>query len=492
MKKYILIIVTFCALSACKKWLDITPRTQVASADLFKTQEGFQEALNGVYTRASQGDLFGNELTSGFLDVMAQNFTLSTQLDPLGYLQTQKFNFTDANFINRANSTWSGLYNTIVNANLILANIDSKKSVFTNNNYSLIKGETLALRAYLHFEIFRMFGSSFASTGNPVGIPYVTTYSNKVTTTSSPQDVIKHIISDLDSAKALLQAFDPIISSDYIVGYPGADSTTESSSSSLFLQNRRNRMNYYAVCGELARVYLYEGDKANALLNASIVINSNKFHWTSQADFLNTDPKVQDKILYKELLFSWHIPKEVTGLFNRFQTNTGGMFLSPKDAQTIYETNSVGGEDLRYKVWFQPAIDGNLLFQKYARNPNGTTETDETLNPYPLNAPALRLSEMYYIAAESSYDIAPAKALEYLNQVRSVRGIISPLTITTKPDFIEELIKDARKEFYGEGQIFYMYKRLNQNIVGQGGLIISANDKIFVIPKPNNEIEFGG
>jgi hypothetical protein len=37
-----------------------------------------------------------------------------------------------------------------------------------------------------------------------------------------------------------------------------------------------------------------------------------------------------------------------------------------------------------------------------------------------------------------------------------------------------------------------MYKRLNQNIVGQGGLIIPPSDKIFVIPKPNNEIEFGG
>ena len=485
-------IIGFLLFSSCKKWLDITPHSQVASEDLFKTQEGFQEALNGVYIRASQGELYGNELTTGFLDVMAQNFTLSTQSDPYSYLQTQKFNFSDANFINRINNTWGALYNTIVNVNLILANIDGDKSIFTANNYALIKGESLALRAYLHFDAFRMFGSGFASTGASVGIPYVTAYSNKVTKTSSPQEVMGYIIADLDSAKALLETSDPIIDSTYLVGYPAGDSTTENASPSLFAQHRRNRLNYYAVCAELARVYLYEGDKSNALANALIVINSGKFPWTKQADLLSTDPKIQDKILFKELIFSWHIPQEVTGLFDRFQTNTAGMFLSPTDAQTIYETNSVGGEDLRYKAWFQPGLNGNLIFEKYARNPNGTTETDATLNPYPLNAPAIRLSEMYYIAAESYFDTNPNAALDYLNEVRSLRGIISPLATTNKADFIKELVKDARKEFYGEGQVFYMYKRLNQNIVGQGGLIIPPSDKIFVIPKPNNEIEFGG
>ena len=492
MKKYFLIISGFVVLNSCKKWLDITPHSQVAAEDLFKTQEGFQEALNGVYTRASQGDLYGNELTTGFLDVMAQNFTLSTQLDPYGYLQTQKFNFTDANFIGKINNTWSGLYNTIVNANLILGNIDAKKSIFTGNNFALIKGEALALRAYLHFDVFRMFGSGLSGAGTEVGIPYVTTYSNKVTTTSSPKDVLMHIISDLDSAKILLKTSDPIIESSYLVGYPGGDSVTERASPSLFMQNRRNRINYYAVCAELARVYLYQGDKTKALENALIVIQSHKFPWTKPGNFLNTDPGVQDKILYNELIFSWYIPKEVTGLFNRFQTSTGGMFLSPADAQTIYETNSVGGEDLRYKVWFQPDLNGNLSFRKYARNPNGTTETDDILNPYPLNAPAIRLSEMYYIAAESSFASNPNDALGYLNEVRSRRGIISALTTSNSAEFINELIKDARKEFYGEGQIFYMYKRLNHNIVGQNGLIITASDKIFIIPKPVSEIEFGG
>lgn len=492
MKKYILIIIGLFTLGACNKWLALTPKSQVASEDLFNSQEGFQEALNGVYTTASQGSLYGDELTCGFLDVMAQNYTLSSLNDNLSYLQTQKINFNDANLINRINNTWSGLYNAIVNTNLILSHIDERKGVFQNNQYALIKGEALALRAYFHFDLFRMFGSSMVSTGTPVGIPYVTTYSNKVTTTSSPKEVIKNILADLNDAKALLKTSDPIIDSTYKVGYPANDTTTENDNPSLFLQDRRYRMNYYAVCGELARVYLYEADKTNALANALEVINSDKFPFTRQGDLNNSDPTLQDKILYKEILFGWYIPKEIDSLHSRFEEGTASLYLAPSDALYIYETNSVGGEDLRYKDWFKAGADLNLNLIKYARNPNGTTQTDETLNPYPQTAPAIRLSEMYYIAAESSFDANPIKALSYLNAVRSARGIITSLTTTNKSDFMKELIKDARKEFYGEGQIFYMYKRLNQSIVGQGGLIIPASAKIFIIPKPNNEIEFGG
>ncbi len=494
MKKYLIIFAGILTLSSCKKWLDITPQSQVSSGELYQTQEGFEEALNGVYTRCAQGDLYGNELTCGFLDVMAQNFTISSLNDPLGYLQTQKFNFSDANFISRKDNTWGGLYNAIVNANLILANIDQKKSVFSGDEYALVKGEALALRGYLHFDVFRMFGSSFASSGagSAVGIPYVTTYSNKVTASSSPEDVMKFIIADLDSAKDLLKPVDPIVTGAYVVGYPGNDSATENTNPSLFLQDRRNRLNYYAVCGELARAYLYEGDKTNALSNALEVIHSNKFPWTQQADFLNVDPSKQDKIMYKELVFGWYCPWEVSDILNRFQTATAGLFVSQDDAQYIYETNGVGGEDLRYKVWFQVGSDGNMIFEKYARNAgtSGTTN-DLSANLYPLTTPAMRLSEMYYIAAESSYDANPAQALTYFNDVRTQRGIGTPLSVSSKSQFINELLKEARKEFYGEGQAFYMYKRLNQSIVAEGGALIPANNNAFVLPLPNNEVEFG-
>lgn len=492
MKKYLFIIPVLLVFCSCKKWLDITPQSQIAADDLFKTEEGFQESLNGIYTRCGQGDIYGNELTCGFLDVMAQNYDISTLNDPLNYYQAQKFNFTDGNFITRKDNAWSGLYNAIVNANLILANIDQQKGIFTGNNYAIIKGESLALRAYLHFDVFRMFGSGFNSDSNHVGIPYVTTYSNQVTATSSPSQVMDKILADLNAAKTLLAPVDSIRNPAYIVGYPSDKAATETSASTLFQQNRRHRLNYYAVCGELSRVYLYKGDKTNALANALEVINSNKFPWTAQADFINVDIAKQDLILYKELIFGWYIPSEATVLANRFQNGTGGMYLSNTDAQTIYEKNGVGGEDLRYKVWMPIGVDGNVLLAKYKRNPNTTTDNDATMNLYPLMAPAIRLSEMYYIAAECSYDTDPATALNYFNTVRFQRGIGTPLSVSTKDAFLGELIKDARKEFFGEGQVFYMYKRLHRNITGAAGTVVPPGNKVFVLPMPNNEIEFAG
>lgn len=485
-----IVITGLIVLGSCNKWLDIKPKSEVAADDLFQTESGFEEALNGVYIRCGGKDLYGDELTCGTLDVIAQNFTLSTAIDPLHYLPTQKLNYKDADFINRRDQIWGGLYNAIVNVNLILENIDSKKALFTQHHYELIKGEALGLRAYLHFDLFRMFGAAPNGQNKTAGIPYVTTYSNKVTRTFSAPEVLAAVEKDLTEAKALLAPVDPIVTKDYVIDYPGSDSTTEASDPLLFMQNRRSRMNYYAVTASLARVYLYQGNKASALKNAQEVIAAGKFPWTKEADFINSDPKERDLVLYKELIFGWYAPWVAPDLKNRFGSATGGMYISQEAAQHIYETNGVGGEDLRYKQWFQVGIDGNMAFRQYARNPEGAAD-DPSADLYPQTLPAIRLSEMYYIAAECLYDQSPTEALSLLDAVRVHRGIGAKVTAGTKTAFINELLKEARKEFYGQGQIFYMYKRLGKSILGQAGMQLPATDQVFILPMPNNEIEFG-
>lgn len=44
-----------------------------------------------------------------------------------------------------------------------------------------------------------------------------------------------------------------------------------------FLSNRFNRMNKYAVKAELARAYLWKGDKTNAAIKAQEVIDNKQF-----------------------------------------------------------------------------------------------------------------------------------------------------------------------------------------------------------------------
>jgi hypothetical protein len=494
MKKYIYIIIPLLLFaSSCKKFLDVQPESDVTKEQLFSTEEGFKEALNGVYTKCAGGDLYGGNLTFSNLDIMAQNYSFSD----VNYLKIASFQYKENILKDKNSSIWSNAYNAIGNCNEILEVIDKQKSVFSGSNYAIIKGEALALRAYLHFDLLRMFASSYKKNPEGRGIPYVTTVNIKTTPFSSIKETSEKIIADLLEAKTLLQTTDPIISTSYVIGYPNkiypgnftGKKQTENSSSQLFLQNRRHRMNYFAVCAELARVYLYKGDNSSSLTNAKSVIDASKFPWTDKEDAFNNNVQQRDKIFYKELIFTWYVPGANDMLVSLFTTqNVASYQPTPLQLDNIYEKSTIGAEDWRYRQWFQTATDvtpNRSYLVKY------TTNSTPLVNLHPLVAPALRLSEMYYIAAEATYDTDPLKAITLLNTMRTHRGIIDLLPNSLgKTAFINELVKESRKEFYGESQIFFMYKRLNLDLVAASGQVYPASDNIFVFPVPEDELTY--
>lgn len=483
MKKYLISIITICTLASCSKWLDVTPRSEVAKDDLFETEDGFKEALNGLYSRLTVEQMFGRELSVGMLDAMAQNYNVDA-LDSRGYRQAIQFAYKQQTFMQRRDDIWIGYYNVIANANLILENIDEKKSVFSGVNYDIIKGEALAMRGFCHFDVLRLFADSYATEPEGKGIPYATAFDKDAPAMAKVGEAIDLVLKDLLAAKELLRGKDPILTPGYKVGYPAADTATETDGE-LFLQVRRHRLNYYAVCGELARVYLYRNDQPNALANALEVINAGKFPWTKQADFLNADDEKKDRILYNELLFGFYAPN-ATNPIRDVLGNQQGLTLIPSEARTIYEVGGVGADDFRFKQWFQEESGSAGTFlrvMKYNRDPDN--------NLYDQIVPAIRLSEMYYIAAECTFDTDPGKAWEYFNTVRLYRGIGTQLSDPSKITFMNELAKEYRKEMISEGQLFYFYKRLNSPLTGPSGSSISPSKAIFVVPFPDDEIAYG-
>lgn len=478
-------------LASCNRWLDIRPETEVDRDVLFSTAEGYEEALLGIYSRGTVDDLYGKELTIGTPEVLAQHYTISNQ-DPLGYLQTSRYAYNDDDFIARKDRIWSGLYHAIANCNLILGQIDGDAALFAPGVYELIKGEALALRAYFHFDALRLFAPAPASNAGADAIPYVTAYSKNTTPLSTVDAVLDSIVRDLQAAKTLLEA-DPIRSPAYVVGYPVEPTrNTEEQSQDLFLQNRRHRMNYFAVCGTLARAYLYKGDKSGALAEAQTVIQANKFPWTAMEDFVAVDAKDKDRIRYKELVFGWYIPgKRQTYNDNWFRENTSGMYIDQSVNQAFYETATVGSNDQRYRQWYMSTSQNNMplsIITKYRRN--SLSDADDANRHY-MMAPAIRLSELYYIAAECTYPGDPAAAAAYLDAVRIQRGIGEPVNAPSEAAFIEELLKEYRKELLAEGQVFYAYKRLNRAIPAQNGTAIAPSDAVFVLPLPDDEIIYG-
>lgn len=495
MKNIIWIAIILLGLSSCKKWLDVNPVSQVPADELFKTPEGFEEALIGVYTNCTNMNLYGYQLSCGFPEVLAQNYSFGSDEDYLRFKQTAQYNYKDLNFIARKDTAWSGLYHAIVNCNLILKNLETNKDVLTADRFALIKAEALALRGFIHFDLLRLFAPSYKNGAGAQAIPYVTDFSNKVTPMSTVREVLTKIATDLEEAKQLIRPVDPILTAAYVPSYPDPFDDpnvpdtipAEVASGTLFLQNRRHRLNYYAICGELARVYLYQEKNNEALANAREVIGSKKFPWTVKGDFINSDPRYKDRIMYKELLFGWYVPNIKDTLASRFNAGRKGFILDEVAANALYETGNKGADDWRYKQWFiTGTTSGTTPFfelQKYKR--------DFERNLHYLMLPGIRLTEMYYIAAECAYDTDPAGAVAYLNTVLQNRGYIDPVAVPDKETLMQELLKEARKEFYAEGQIFFMYKRLNRNIPSQIGGSTPASDKIFVMPLPDNEIEFG-
>ena len=90
MKQLVISILIACLSFSCNDWLDVQPEASVSKEELFRSESGFFEALNGVYTRCIQSDLYGGELAVGIPEALAQNYSNSVY-DYTGYLKTSMF-----------------------------------------------------------------------------------------------------------------------------------------------------------------------------------------------------------------------------------------------------------------------------------------------------------------------------------------------------------------------------------------------------------------
>ncbi len=99
--------------------------------------------------------------------------------------------------------------------------------------------------------------------------------------------------------------------------------------------------------------------------------------------------------------------------------------------------------------------------------------------------PLLRLGEMYLIAAESQSDNLAA-GVSYVNTLRRNRGVGNLSNLTP-----ERLQYEYIRELYGEGQLFFLYKRMNTRILRSAteSNNPAPSNAIFVVPLPDTETE---
>ncbi|WP_443939482.1 RagB/SusD family nutrient uptake outer membrane protein [Pedobacter sp. MW01-1-1] len=470
MKKFITIAVLLVAtinLTSCKKWLDVAPKTEIKGDVLFSNQNGFRDALTGVYTLMIDSNSYGSALSMGTVDVMAQTYDNVRTTVNHNYSKISTYSYTELQSANRFANIWKQQYKAIVNTNLILSYVDKKQDVFKPGVYQAVKGESLGLRAMFHLDLLRLFSPSVALGSSRKAIPYVDAYTNVPFPQSTVNEVLEKVIRDLTEAKSLLKDVDPLGPNSANINLSTIDP---------ILANRNTRMNYYAVTAMLARAYLYKGDKVNALLNAKEVIQSTLFPWFNQG----TGTVLSDYTFPTEQLFCLKVAGLKTLYSDRYfpdlidGNSTIQLTISNTSFANIYP--SVLGTDYRLN-WFTAANTGNTKITKYLYGANNFI-------------PLIKKSEMYLIAAECEPNTTTA-INTYLNPLKSNRGLtaLDPAT-TTAAQLTTEIGNEYRKEFVGEGQLFFYYKRMNISKLPTIPAFTNT-ESVYVLPIPDAEIEFG-
>lgn len=461
------------ALTACDDWLDVNASNQVDRNELFKSELGYAEALTGVYAKMCDGSLYGRELTFNILDIVAGYYDIQMfeHMAWYTYEYAKSENEWQRNYCKPyIEKMWNGIYAQIANLNSLLATIDGNKGIFSDDNYNLIKGEALGLRAYLHFDLLRLFAEAYETGKDKESIPYVTTLAPTVTPLFTQKDAVEIMLEDLKNAKDLLEN-DPmrlgVTPAACLASLPSGKYLSSAKNIPTW-HNRRFRFNYYAVVATMARVYLWKGDEPNALACAQevIAVQESTFPWVQQSDLTGitstqTDEYYkhkQDRTFATEHIFALNVTDLEKLMDSYIYDGTVGMSqsynskeLTGDERMKLYESYTA---DYRYQYGFA-SYKSNFLVAKFYQHTLCGRYFQERL-------PLIRLSEMYYIAAECALD--PKDGVDYLDQVRSHRGLNSySLDRNMSSSRLkEEILKEYKKEFIGEGQLWYYYKRLQK------------------------------
>lgn len=468
--RILLSVLVLSGMTSCDKFLDVNPKGEVFDADMYNSAEGYEDALYGIYAQLGTDDYLYKNYLHWLPEVLAVNVsTTDDGLQSMSYgLWTKNTAFPIRKGI------WANSYEVINQLNNIISHIN-KGGDNEFPHTGLYKGEALALRALIHFELLRLYGAPVwaPESEKARAIPYVTEYSFEITKFSSLDEAYSLIIKDLKDAETSLSEDVSLINAERTNNRGGG-----------FTSCRIIHMNVYAVEALLARVYWSRNDLENAAVYAKKVIDSQKFNMRGVEAFNQPDNGTLD---LNETIFGIYSKKyeeENARMYGLTGSSSSSTFRLA-DYKGLYESGSSSATtDFRLTAWFD---DGQQQLKKLVNPIYYASDNSTYSGKSILGNNILRIPEMYYIMAEALMESDPAKATDYFNAVITTRGL-DPL----EGSFVTEdlLFNERRKEFYGEGFLWHDMKRLGKDIVVSAGTTLSGSDvSTYKIPYPVGEDE---
>lgn len=442
---FLLLVLTAISFSACKKYLDITPKGYVIPSKI----QDFERILNdGSNFRFLATDI--DFLSDDFYlrDADRSNFTETTQTRLYFWQQ-------DAYVTNEEirSSFWASLYSNIYQFNAIINGIDQAEGA-TPARIARAKAQAKFGRAVSYWYLVNLYAKPYnkqTASADP-GVPLV--IGNDVTKDlpgrGTVQLTYEFILKDLNEALNDV----PVGSANaYLISKP-------------------------AVYGYLARTYLMMGDyvKAGEAAGQALSFNPRLIDYntvyanktaTNGVPYIGVKPGVTtftDRLTVPENIFA------------QLYSYTGGMYNQPiaKATEQLFDAG-----DLR-RVFLIPNIKANVTWDGIY------TYMDQFIYVNP----GITSPEMYLVRAEAyARENNIGAAMADLNTLRKMRyrpADYVDLTAADKKDAIGKVLLERRKELMFKGARWFDMRRLNNDPDFGFTARHEFKDGTFIELKPNS------
>ena len=441
--KIIYFVLLAALLSSCEGFLDLYPTNAAPAQTSIKTANDAKVMINGLYRSLTSSSYYGRNMFL-YADAKGGDFAVRA----LGRGNDGLYTFNHAASSGSYSTFWSQGYYCLLQVNNLLENIERIEEDGNGSTaLSNYKGQAHTLRAMIYFDLVRLYGRPYTEDqGASLGVPKITevlgVYDQP--TRNTVKEIYTLILEDLEAAKDII--------------------TKPTTASTLIATN--GTMNYYGNRAILARVLLYMGNYADALIAAEEVINCGRYspysnaQWTSSwsAEFgsesiFELGIYVDEADLLRTSL-GYYLTREgkVTGASGYFMASDSFLARLGEDAN-----------DVRWSVMERDESSTTRLGSclKYT----GIDNKGDKGSMSAVNIKVIRLSEIYLIAAEAALlSPTPNKTLaaQYLQEIRKRAPGLAAATASNID--IDMILDERSKEFFMEGHRFFDMMRHGKSI----------------------------
>lgn len=489
-KRYILLLAAAGAVCSCNDWLDITPEDTTTEEKLFSDFSGYHSAINGLYQTLASPNLYGENLTWGFMSALSQYYDNKMSANDKKFSYTEQFAYNTDEVKAFTEAIWQTGYNVIANCNNVLQHLDKANPTifptYEKGEMDLIRGEALAMRGMMHFDLLRLFADAPIVSRTQKAIPYSTSYPDKFPTRYTTEEVLGKVTADLEEASQLLDKCDSIgMPFDLYLNELNFRFRLSNSGFGFFFTARGVRLNSVAVRSLLARVYAYSGDLKTAYEYAKAVddayVKQNTFFRYTPFARVDSEDSRSHKMI-DELLACFYSNTLTTDY-----SESGAMNQVDKNPYAIKNLDHIFNDTDDYRltkliVNLDQTTKGSLKYHE--RTGNSVARDAENCL-----LPIMRLSEIHLLMAEYLLKNGQvAEAVKIVNTLRIARGCQArtiPESISPE-ELMEEINMEMWRENVAEGQYFFFCKRINAPTINNNGTHVPMEGK-YTLPIPDSE-----